>query len=230
MSKRAVAIIIAGFFTVFTAFAVRYIYGILLPEMLPSLAISKTEAGVIFASYLIAYMVFSPILGLLTDRYDVRLILTLFVVLLGAGALFMSYASSMVNASLFFMLAGLGHSACWVPVVTLIQRWVSDKRRGTALAFTDLGSASGIAVWSAVMPIIVANYDWRAGWTSVGLSAFLVAAMNFFPVRSHPGGKPGMQGKISSKPSREPIGVTYKKILYDNKFWVIGLSYLFIGA
>jgi len=230
MSKRAVAIIIAGFFTVFTAFGVRYIYGILLPEMLPSLAISKTQAGVIFASYLIAYMVFSPILGLLTDRYDVRLILTLFVALLGAGALFMSYASSMVNASLFFMLAGLGHSACWVPVVTLIQRWAPDKRRGTALAFTDLGSASGIAVWSAVMPIIVANYDWRAGWTSVGLSAFLVAAMNFFLVRGHPGGKPGMQGKISSKPSREPIRVTYKKILYDNKFWVIGLSYLFIGA
>ena len=44
MSHRAVAIVIAGFFTVFLAFAVRYSFGLLLPEMLPALAISKTEA------------------------------------------------------------------------------------------------------------------------------------------------------------------------------------------
>jgi hypothetical protein len=36
---------IAGFFTVFIAFAVRYAYGLLLPEMIPALAISKTQAG-----------------------------------------------------------------------------------------------------------------------------------------------------------------------------------------
>ncbi|MFH1489446.1 MAG: MFS transporter [Pseudomonadota bacterium] len=230
MNKRALAVIIAGFFTVFTAFGVRYVYGILLPEMLPALAISKTQAGVIFSSFLITYTVFSPILGVMTDRYDVRIILSLFVVFLGAGALLMSFATTVLNASLFFSIAGFGHAACWVPVVTLIQRWVPDNRRGVALAFTDLGSASGIAVWSLVMPSIVAHYTWRAGWMSLGLSAFLVAGMNFFLVRSQPEERKGAQSETATPLLREPVRVTYKKVFHDRNFWLLGVSYFFLGS
>lgn len=229
MSKRAVAIIIAGFFTVFISFAVRYSYGLLLPHMLPSLAISKTQAGVIFSSYFIAYTVFSPILGLLADRYDARFLLTLFVAILGIGALLMSYSSSVINASLFFTLAGIGHSACWVPVVALIQRWVSDKRRGIALAFVDVGSATGIAIWSAAMPLIVAAFSWRSGWVSLGVFAFLIAGMNSLLVKSHPDEKSSPQRPMAARYNSEPIRTTYIRLLHDGKFWLIGLSYLLIG-
>lgn len=229
MSKRAAAIIIAGFFTVFAAFAVRHCYGMLLPKMLPSLAISKTQAGVIYASYFIAYTVFSPVLGLLADRYDVRVILTSFVAILGIGAFLMSYSSSVINASLFFTLAGIGHSACWVPVAALVQRWVSDKRRGTALAVVDLGSAIGIIVWSAAIPPIVAIHSWRAGWMSLGIFAFLVAGMNFLLVRSYPVEGSSSQHPIPGNLASEPTKVTYLRLLGDVKFWLIGLSYLFIG-
>ncbi|MFH1489954.1 MAG: MFS transporter [Pseudomonadota bacterium] len=142
----------------------------------------------------------------------------------------MSFATTVLNASLFFSLAGFGHAACWVPVVTLIQRWVPDKRRGAALAFTDLGSASGIAVWSLVMPSIVAHYSWRAGWMSLGLSAFLVAGMNFFLVRSQPEEKKGTQSETATPLLREPVRVTYRKVLRDRKFWLLGSSYFFFGS
>ena len=130
MNKHAIAIIIAGFVTVFITFAIRYNYGILLPEMLPALQITKAEAGVIFASYFVAYTIGSPILGLMADKYNMRLILILFPAMLCLGTFLMSYSSSLLNASLFFALAGLGSAGCWAPVVTLIPRWVSDHRRG----------------------------------------------------------------------------------------------------
>ena len=229
MNRRTVAIIIAGFFTVFIAFAIRYAYGLLLPEMLPALAISKTQAGVVYSSYFIAYTLFSPVLGLLADRYDTRFILTFFVGILGLGAFLMSYSSSVNNASLFFALAGFGHSACWAPVVALIQRWVSDKRRGIALAFTDIGSASGIAVWSALLPLIVASYNWRTGWTSLGMFAFLVAMMNFMLVRGHPEQASSSHDPTSTRFIHETVRETYKRLLYNPTFWLIGLSYLAIA-
>ncbi len=229
MSRRAVAVIIAGFFTVFIAFAVRYAYGLLLPQMLPSLAISKTQAGIIYSSYFIAYTIFSPILGLLADRYDARFILTFFVTILGTGALLMTLSSSVMNASLFFTLAGIGHSACWVPVVALIQRWVSDKRRGIALAFTDLGSATGIAAWSAVIPTIVATYSWRAGWMSLGLFAFFVAGLNFLLVRNRPVEISSPQSPMPARRTHETVRATYTRLLHDLRFWLIGLSYLLIA-
>ena len=59
MGHRVVVIIIAGFCTVFVAFSIRYSYGILLPEMLPALAISKTEAGIIYSSYFLIFTHFA---------------------------------------------------------------------------------------------------------------------------------------------------------------------------
>jgi hypothetical protein len=53
MTKRDAGIVVSGFLTVFIAFSIRYSYGLVLPYMLSTLAISKTEAGVIFSSYFI---------------------------------------------------------------------------------------------------------------------------------------------------------------------------------
>lgn len=119
MSKRVVAIITAGFLTLFAAFAIRYSYGLILPYMLSELRISKAEAGVIFSSYFIAATMLSPVIGLLIDRFDARIILSVFVAILGAGAWLMSLSSSVGQASIFFAIAGIGHSACWVPVVAV---------------------------------------------------------------------------------------------------------------
>jgi OFA family oxalate/formate antiporter-like MFS transporter len=141
----------------------------------------------------------------------------------------MSYSSSVFSASLFFALAGLGHSACWAPVVALIQRWVSDKRRGIALAFTDMGSATGIAVWSLLLPLIVATYNWRTGWTSLGTFAFFVAVMNFLLVRSPPEQGISSQRATSTRFTHETVRATYKRLLYNRTFWLIGLSYLAIA-
>jgi OFA family oxalate/formate antiporter-like MFS transporter len=229
MDRRALAVLVACFCTVFTAYAIRYGYGVLLPEMLPSLAISKTEAGVIYASFFIAYTVFAPLLGLLGDRYDVRLLLTLFVATFGAGTFLMAYASSLIQASLFFALAGIGSAACWAPVMAVAQRWTSDKHRGKTLAFVDVGSSFGIIGTSTAVPLLVVAYSWRAGWMGLGALGLAVAVIDLLMIRSRPGEpfKPGQAG--AGRSTGEPLGVIYMKLLRDTKFWLIGLAYLFTG-
>jgi len=229
MSKRALAVLIACLCTVFTAYSIRYGYGVLLPEMLPSLAISKTEAGVIYASFFIAYTVFSPVLGLIGDRYDVRLFITAFMAAFAAGTFLMAYASSILQASLFFALAGIGSAACWAPVMALAQRWTSDKHRGKTLAFVDMGSALGIVGASAGLPLIVTAYSWRAGWMSLGALGFAVAIIDFSMLRNAPEKPPELRQTGLKRHSGEPLKVTYLKLLRDLRFWLIGLAYLLTG-
>lgn len=230
MSKRAVAVIVAGFFTVFVAFSIRYAYGLLLPQMLSSLSISKTEAGVIFSSYFITYTTLSPFLGLLGDRTDSRTLLTIFVTLLGTGAYLMSFSSTVVQASLFFALAGIGHSACWAPVVTVVLRWVSEKRRGIVLSIVDLGSACAVAAWSILIPLIIGPYGWRTVWSILGVITFLAAGMNFLAVKSHPPFDPeDPQGSGETQEARTSIKEAYVAIFRDVKFYLIGFSYLLIS-
>jgi OFA family oxalate/formate antiporter-like MFS transporter len=229
MGYRVLAVIIAGFSTVFVSFGIRYSYGLLLPEMLSDLAISKTDAGVIYSSYFFTFTVCSPLLGLLADRLDARAILTIFVGVLGMGAYFMSLATTVIQASIFFAVAGIGHSACWAPVMTVAVRWVSEKRRGIVLSIVDLGSAISIAFWSAVIPLIIGAYRWRMVWVSLGLASFLAAGMNFLLIRSHPPFEVEPQGSGSASKAQIQIKAAYTAILRDKKFYLIGFSYMLIS-
>lgn len=229
MTPRALAVSAAGFFTIFIAYAIRYGYGLLLPEMLPSLGITKTQAGMIYAAYFAAYTIFSPILGLLSDRYDMRTLLTLFTFMLGGGAFFMAYADTIYKAGLFFTLAGVGHAACWAPVVALVQRWVPEKRRGTALGVVSLGGGVGMAAWSLFLPLIVGRYDWKAGWISMGCFSVIVAGINFCAVRSHPERTgTATAAACTANPIRSVL-TDYWRPLKKRHFWFIGLAYLMVG-
>jgi MFS family permease len=229
MTKRAIGVIVAGFSTLFIAFGIRYSYGLVLPYMLPSLAISKTEAGVIFSSYFITCTLLAPVLGTLVDRFDTRVILTVFVAVLGVGAYLMSFSSSVIQACIFFAMVGIGQSACWAPVVTVVMRWVSQERRGTIISIVDLGSTAGIAVWSLIIPVIIGGFSWRTVWVSLGMTAFVVAGMNFFLVRSHPQSQPGTPNSENVQEVQVPVKEAYQDIFRDSKFYLIGFSYLFIS-
>jgi len=229
MVKRNLAVIIASFCTVLIGFAVRTGYGVLLPEMLPSLRMSKTEAGLVYGSFFVAYTVFSPVLGLLADRINIRSLLTLFSVILGVGTLLMGYSSSLIEATFFFTVAGIGSAACWSPVVPLVQRWTSDRRRGMTLAIVDMGASAGVALASLIIPLIVVAYDWRMGWKGLGTLALIIAGINYLLVRD----RRTEETKLLDREFRGPLnGASSRisgKILRDRKFMLIGTSYLLIG-
>jgi len=219
-------ILIACFLTVFTAYAIRYGYGVLLPKMLDSLDITKAEAGVIYSSFFIAYTVSSPILGFLGDRWNARWLISSFVAVLGIGAFLMSYTSSILSASLFYTLAGIGSSACWAPVMALAQRWTGRQSIGRTLAIIDIGSALSLIVTGAVMPQVAAS-DWRTGWLYLGALGFLAAALDFLVLRDRPAELQN-EDKIEKKP-RPSAKTTLISLFRDSRFWLLGMAYLLTG-
>ena len=229
MPKRVIAIITAGFLTLFIAFAIRYAYGLVLPHMLAALNISKTEAGVIFSSYFIAATLLAPLIGILIDRFDAKIILSVFVAILGVGTCLMSLASSVLQASIFFAIAGIGHSACWAAVVIVVMRWVSPQRRAIAVSIVDLGTTAGIGVWSILVPIIIRDHNWRTVWLSLGITGLVVAAMNFFLIKSHPEAQTGAPEPGTAQKTEVSVDGSYKVIFRDARFYLIGFSYLFIS-
>jgi MFS family permease len=226
MTRRAYAIIIAGFFTVSIAYGTRYAYGMLLPEMLPALGISKTQAGAIFAVYFMVYTICTPVLGTLSDLFNYRLLVSLFTVVLSTGALLMAQADGFIKACVIFSVAGLGHAACWAPVTALVSKWVPDHKRGTALSFVTMGVGIGVPLWGTLLPIIVAAADWRAGWMAMGVFGLGVAVLDWVLVRN-----PVAQDRAKSSlmEHAQHIGSIYKSLFETKTFWIIGTAYLLIG-
>ena len=108
--------------TTFVHYSIRLGYGILMPEMILSLKISKAQAGAIYSSFFIAYTIFSPILGFMIDRSNARLLLAVFSALLAAETFFMGMPQTLFQACLAFFLAGIGASTMWTPIITLLLR------------------------------------------------------------------------------------------------------------
>jgi MFS family permease len=225
MNKRLV--LTACFLTGFVAYAINYGYGILLPEMLGPLNITKTDAGVIGSAFYIAYTLASPLCGFISDRYGSRWLLSSFMVAMGIGAFLMSQASSLLMASLFFAVAGIGSAARWAPVMALAQKWTSHENRGRTLSFIDIGSALSIIAMGALVPVIIREYDWRAGWMILGAMGIAVGVFNFLVVKNPPD---MLQTKLPDKSILvKNAQIPLAGLLSSGKFWLFGMAYLFIG-
>ncbi|MEM3641301.1 MAG: MFS transporter [Candidatus Bathyarchaeia archaeon] len=221
--SRSASILLIGFFIVFIHYSIRYSYGILLPKMEPSLNISKFESGIIYTSYFVGYTVFSVPLGIFVDRFDARKLIAFFLLILGLGTFFMSLSSTLIEASLSFMLAGIGCAACWVPVVVVVQRWF--KKRAFAVSIANMGAPIGFALTGVIVPLLVKIGGWRLGWRVFGATSILLAPITWLSIRSYPEN----YAKKGNGISKDFLKKAYATIVKNIKLWLAGFSYMFVG-
>ena len=228
-------ILTASFATIFIHYSIRLGYGILMPEMIQSLQISKAQAGTIASSFYLAYGIFSPIMGFAVDRFNSRVLLTVCSAILATGTYFMSRPETLSQACFAFFIAGVGASAMWTPVVTLVQRWYGAKRRGLALGILSVSYAIGYGVMGIALPPVVAGYGWRACWLILALFSLLLVPLNGILLRNHPRDlnlKPWGEGEKASAPVSPDQGekrIRYRQLLRLPSLWFAAVSYLFIG-
>jgi sugar phosphate permease len=121
----------------------------------------------------------------------------------------------------------------WVPVITLVQRWFSFRRKGLALGILSTGYGLGFAVMGAVFPWVVEHFSWRYAWYFPGILALAMAAPNALALRSDPadcGLQPwGQNGITAALPKKASAKVPLRCILRQPNFWIIGASYFSIS-
>jgi MFS family permease len=224
-------ILTAGFLTVLVSLAIRLGYGVILPEMIRSMRLSKTEGGMIYGVFLASYTLFAPIAGNLNDRFGGRKVITLFCAILSFGLLMVGISNQLFPTILFFAIAGIGISSTWAPVVSLTTKWFSANKRGFVLGVLMVGGQVGYGLVGLLFPLITVRHHWRFAWTILGISAVVVTAVNGLLLRNKPeelGILPwGEKGK-SLGPSI-PRPSSYLEILKKKIFWQIGISYFFIS-
>lgn len=226
-------ILSVGFITLLVAYGIRIgAYSVLLPEMIRDLHLTKAEAGMIKSAFGISYLLFSPLMGWLTDWVGGRKVITFFCLFLGGGTFLMGQAQSFIASAIFFCIVGLGASATWVPITTLTQRWFGEKKRGLALGILSPSYGIGFGLMGLILPVIVSKYNWRMGWQLLGMLGLGLILLNGFLMKDDPqaigvlpwgGGGEIEQDKALFKK------MSYFEIFKTRHFWIIGISYLLIS-
>ncbi len=221
----------AGFLTTFVSLSIRLGYGVILPEMITSMRLSKTEGGMVYGVFLASYTLLAPVSGNLADRLGGRKVITLFCAILSLGLLLVGVSNQLLTTILFFAIAGVGISSTWAPVVSLTTKWFSAAKRGFVLGILMVGAQLGYGVVGLVFPLIIVRYHWRFGWTLLGISALVITVINGLLLRDKPedmGVLPwGEKGKSSGRSFY--THPNYLEILRKRIFWQIGISYFFIS-
>jgi sugar phosphate permease len=229
-------ILVAGFLDLFINYSVRLGYGVVLPEMIRDLGLSRTDGGTIYNAYLFTYILLTPLAGWLTDRIGARRVIPACLAVLGVGVLLMARAGSLGEASFAFAVVGIGATGIWTPVLAVVQRWFAPRRRGLALGILSTGYGLGFAAVGALFPLVVLHFDWRHAWSFLGAGALFLVAVNALLLRSDPessgtvpwGGE-GDGASPAGGPAEAAGGGLREAILRNPVFWRIGLSYFCIS-
>jgi len=228
-------VLTACFVTVFTNYSIRLSYNILMPEMILSLKLTKAQAGAIASFFYFAYTIFSPLVGFLIDRYSARKIIVIFSLIMAGGTFLMGRPTSLFQACLFFTIVGIGSSAMWTPIVALVHRWFTLRRRGMALGILSISYAIGYGIMGLILPPLVARFDWRGCWFFLSALALILVPLNGILLRSQPGDlhlQPwGEKPKETNGPLPADRGekIRYVQLLRMANLWWVGISYFFIG-
>jgi len=64
------------FVNLFVNYSIRLGYAVVLPEMIRSIGLNRTQGGTIYNFYLAAYLCLTPFAGNFTDRFGARRVIT----------------------------------------------------------------------------------------------------------------------------------------------------------
>ncbi len=135
--------------------------------------ISRGLASVPYVLFMFGFGLGGVAIGRLTDRWGVMLPALLSVLVLSGGLVLASRAGSVWEIAIWFgVLAGVGASATFGPLVADISHWF-HRRRGLAMAIAISGSYVAGAVWPPIMQKLIDTEGWRGALGDIGVFALL---------------------------------------------------------
>jgi MFS family permease len=152
-------------------------FGVFVKPLLNEFGWSRaTTSGAYSLSFLLFGFV-GIVLGALTDRFGPRVILTLCGLCLGLGYLLMSQVNSLWQLYIFEgVIVGIGMSALYAPVLSLIARWFTQ-RRGLMTGIVLSGLGTGQLVATPIISRLIDAYDWRVTYIILGITVLLVVVI-----------------------------------------------------
>ncbi len=190
-----------------------------------------TIAGAASAGGL-ASSIASPFIGKLLDKYGVRLILTISILILGLSTISLAWATIPL---LFYISYGLGRvifsSSVQIGTSIVVSQWFI-RRRGIATGILFLCHASGMILFPIVSSTLIHSVGWQNAWIVTGILVWIIA---LFPVSLlilqrpedaglRPDGMKVDESVLTISDAINEPGWTLSKALSTKPLWILAIA------
>ncbi len=144
------------------ALVVGFSYGIhnpIVPLFAKDMGASYSDLGVIGFANFIPYMFIPLFVGLLLDRFNKGILLSLGLVLDSVSIYLLSVADSVPQVILFRTLVGVAHSFFWPPCESIISKSTSPQNRVKAISSFMAFFVAGIMIGPLVGSFLLEHFD-----------------------------------------------------------------------
>lgn len=194
----------------------------------------QTSRAAISAASSISFLImgFSAILmGILSDRFGPRLVLTIGTVLFGLGHLLMSQVNSLWQVYLVFAIIGIGFSPSDVVPLSAIVRWFA-RRRGMMSGIIKVGTGIGMTAVPVLTALLISKVEWRNAYLILGTVVLVTAIPLAQLLRRDPGEMgqlpDGEKQPDTSNSFRVESGLRLAEALRTRQLWLVFGFYMAI--
>jgi MFS family permease len=173
---------------------------------------------------------FSILTGALTDRFGPRLVITICVIIAGAGYLLMSQLNNIWQLYFYLgLLTGIGSSSM-VPMMSSVSTWFTH-RRTVMMGIISAGGGLGGLIVPLIAAWLIGTYQWRTAYLILGafyLGVNLIAAQ-FLRRRPRPETFTQVP-PVAAINLKKPSAPVLKAILLSKLFWINNLVFFCFGV
>lgn len=213
-------------------------YGSIKPLLMQDLGFSKSDLGVLTSVFAISYGLSKFLSGILSDRSNPRIFMSVGLVFTGILNIFFGCSSSPLLMAVLWGLNGWFQGWGWPPCAKLLTHWYSQKERGTWWGMQNSSHNVGAALIPLLVGLAAQQFGWRYGMYTAGILSIAIGIVIFFTLRDTPTtlGLPSIERfKRDEDPSllSQENDITMKDllikyILNNSYLWILGIAYFFI--
>lgn len=203
VGAQAWSVLFASTLAFLVCFVVWMMFGVLGVQLRQELQLNNTQFGLLTSTPVLTGAVMRLPLGIWTDRFGGRTVMTLLLVICAIPVYIVSYATALWQLLLIGLFLGCV-GASFAVGTPYVARFFPPARRGFAMGFFGAGTA-GAAVNLFVTPSLLAAYGWRFVPRAYAVALLVTAAIFWLASARDPGaGK--TQGSLldSFKVLRDP--------------------------
>ena len=157
--------------------------GVMANELMKDLNLNAYGLGLIASFYYYSYTIMQIPAGLLYDRFPVRIVIVIPLIVCSVGALLFSTSGTLMEASLARLLMGAGSAFAFIAVLVVAGDMFPERRFALMAGLTQMLAAFGAMGGELPMHYLVASVGWRASLWILGAIGLVLAGLIWFVVR-----------------------------------------------
>ena len=226
-------IAVSSFILMAVAFSiVNSVNTILTAPVIEARNFSIGEYSLVFTITAITVAIFSPLVGSLLNKINIKIIMSLSSILAGGGYILYGFANNIISFYVIGVVVAIGMCGLTtIPISTMISDWFEPEKKGSIMGIVFAGIGTGSFFWMQIVSKFLERYNYRLAYLFLGAIVIIVSLPISLFIAKRPDDVVSKLKEQNNKLDNKSNENSYKfnDISKIPSFWTFSIGLLLMG-